>query len=333
MGILSVKNLLLTLVTIQSLTTNAERNSLRFKDLKIVCIGCSTGMGGSTVKYLSSNGAKVVACSRSIKKFDWISPDDLNESIFITTCDAADIQSFQNLLTFSLEKLNTITGLVYVPTFIPNEASVNRLKPFHKIHLNETLDWFDKQSNVDYKGYISAVHIFLDTLSKTGLGSVVSVSSITSQAPYLGSQHSILHYGAVKAAQEYAMKSFAKSYAHIPIRFNAIRPGWTDTPVLDSLGDFKKVLLDDASMRNPLLRVGTADEMGKTIAFLLSTEAAYITGVSIDVDGGQLLTNLLDGMLLGGLTEGAVEDAWTRWKPNKLFDLKTKTNRKAKKDL
>ena len=84
------------------------------------------------------------------------------------------------------------------------------------------MSYADKQFNIDYKGYIAAVRIFLDELSKTGRGSVVAISSIMTEIMFMGSFNQNLHYGAVKSAQDFATKNFAKSYAHIPIRFNTV---------------------------------------------------------------------------------------------------------------
>merc|ERR1712083_346461 len=108
----------------------------------------------------------------------------------------------------------------------------------------------------------------------------VAISSIATEIMFMGSFNQNLHYGAVKSAQDFATKNFAKSYAHIPIRFNTLSPGATDTPIFDSFGEeAKRALFDDCSMRTPMMRVGEPMEMAQSISFLLSKESGFITGV------------------------------------------------------
>lgn len=195
--------------------------STRFTDLKVVCLGCSTGIGRSTAEYLASEGAKVVACSRSAS-FEWIATGNFTDSIHPTKCDASSVESINDLLTFSVNTLGGITGLVYIPTYMGKYTDRNTNRPLQTLDLDYTLSYAEKQFNIDYKGFIAAVHIFLQELRKTGRGSVVAISSIASEIMMMGSFNQNLHYGAVKSAQNYAVRNLAKTYAHVPIRFNTV---------------------------------------------------------------------------------------------------------------
>jgi len=306
---------------------SGSSTSTRFNDLGVVCLGCSSGIGRSTAEYLAAGGAKVVACSRKTEKFEWISSGNFTASIYPTRCDAADIESMYELLRFSVDTLGAITGLVYVPTYLGDPSDPNTNKPLHAIDLDFTLSYADKQFAIDYKGYVAAVRIFLDELRKTERGSVVAISSIASEMSFIGSFNQNLNYGAVKNAQQYAMKSFAKTFAHIPIRFNSVSPGVTDTPTYDGFGaEIKKQLFNDFSLHIPMMRVADSVEMAQSVAFLLSNEARYITGVVLKVDGGFSLRSGLDGQTVGN-PEAVIEDVWRRWIVDPDFDLETKSMR------
>ncbi len=125
-------------------------------------------------------------------------------------------------------------------------------------------------------------------------GAIVNLSS--SSAKWSPTPEAAV-YAASKAAVLSITRSFASAYARIPIRVNAILPGITDTPMQD------KVLEEVAAIRGitvaeletgrlnavPLGRTSSPDECAGLVAFLLSGEAAYMTGQSINFTGGMLV--------------------------------------------
>jgi NAD(P)-dependent dehydrogenase (short-subunit alcohol dehydrogenase family) len=125
-------------------------------------------------------------------------------------------------------------------------------------------------------------------------GAIVNLSS--SSAKWSPTPEAAV-YAASKAAVLSVTRSFAAAYAKIPIRVNAVLPGITDTPMQD------KVLEEVAAIRGitvaeleagrldavPLGRTSSPDECAGLIAFLLSDEAAYMTGQSVNFTGGMLV--------------------------------------------
>lgn len=218
---MSTKALFVVAAVVFSLALSESQEPGRFSDLKVVCLGCSSGIGQATAEYLAAGGAGVVACSRSAT-FDWITTSNLSASIHTTKCDASDIESLKDLLTFSVQTLGEITGLVYVPTYMGSWSDPDSSRPIQRVDLEHVLTQADKQFNIDYKGFIASVHIFLKDLRETGRGSVVAISSIASELYLMGSFNQNLHYGAVKSAQNYAVRNLAKTYAHVPVRFNTV---------------------------------------------------------------------------------------------------------------
>ena len=98
------------------------------------------------------------------------------------------------------------------------------------------------------------------------------------------------HYGASKAGQLGFMRTVAMEVAGAGITVNAVLPGNIKTEGLGELGEEYERTMAAAI---PLKRLGTVDDVANTVVFLASDEAAYLTGVAIVVDGGQILPESL----------------------------------------
>ena len=112
-------------------------------------------------------------------------------------------------------------------------------------------------------------------------GSVVLVSSVAARRG-LPNHEAI---AAAKAGIEGLTLSAAASYARYQIRFNAVAPGLTKTPMTQSITDNPRSLEYSKSL-HPLGRIGEADDVSSAISWLLSVEQSWITGQIIHIDGG-----------------------------------------------
>jgi 3-oxoacyl-[acyl-carrier protein] reductase len=142
---------------------------------------------------------------------------------------------------------------------------------------------YDAMFDTNVKGTVFAVQACLPALARSGRGRVVIISSIT--GPITGMIGSA-HYGASKAAQLGFIRGAALELADSGVTVNAVLPGNIDTEGLAALGpDYRTAML--AAI--PLRRLGTGADIGHAVLFLASDEAAYITGQTLVVDGGQVL--------------------------------------------
>jgi NAD(P)-dependent dehydrogenase (short-subunit alcohol dehydrogenase family) len=117
-------------------------------------------------------------------------------------------------------------------------------------------------------------------MKKTGGGSIVNVSS---EAARFGG-HNLTHYAASKAAVNAATIGFAKELAPYNIRVNTVSPGIIDTDAQKNISNERRKTIEKSL---PFKRMGKPQEVAKTIAWLLSDEASYVSGSVISVSGAR----------------------------------------------
>jgi 3-oxoacyl-[acyl-carrier protein] reductase len=143
-------------------------------------------------------------------------------------------------------------------------------------------DW-DRIFAINVKGMFFMVKAVLPGMRERSYGRIVLTSSVT--GPLTG-YPGWAHYGATKAAMLGFMRSAALEVALQGITINAVLPGNVLTEGMQGMG---QEYIDKLAASIPMKRLGTPEEIGYAMLFLASDEAAYITGQTIVVDGGQLL--------------------------------------------
>jgi 3-oxoacyl-[acyl-carrier protein] reductase len=147
-----------------------------------------------------------------------------------------------------------------------------------------TEEHLDEILALNLKSAVLASQAVVPSMIERGIGAIVNVVSI---AGHTGGGPGVGAYAASKAALTAYTKSLAKELAPNGIRVNAVSPGVIDTP-------FHEVFSTPDMIRTfvttiPMGRVGTAAECATVVAFLASRAASYITGETIEVNGGQLM--------------------------------------------
>ncbi|MFF2777413.1 3-oxoacyl-ACP reductase FabG [Streptomyces sp. NPDC058052] len=156
----------------------------------------------------------------------------------------------------------------------------------------------DEVLAVNLRGSILAVRACLPAMERAGRGRVVLTSSITGPTTgYAGWSH----YGASKAGQLGFLRGAALELAPLGITVNAVLPGNVRTESLAALGE-EYVRAMTASI--PLGRIGEPADVAHAVAFLASDEAAFITGQTLTVDGGQTVPESLDAFSTASLPAG-----------------------------
>ena len=148
-------------------------------------------------------------------------------------------------------------------------------------------DW-DRVQKINVESMLIASKLILPIMVKQGGGNVIGVSSVAG-IRYLGFPH--LAYNVTKAAVIHFIRMLAQQYATQGIRANTIVPGLIDTPrvrrlATSSSADDVEKLRQARDKQVPMGRMGTPWEIATVATFLASSDAAYITGTEIVVDGG-----------------------------------------------
>jgi 3-oxoacyl-[acyl-carrier protein] reductase len=223
-----------------------------------VIVGGTTGIGASLCIIMAEASHQVFVYARNRHEL----PNHPN--IHFQELDIiAENPVFENLP-------DNISGLAYCPGSIS-------LLPFHRIKKQQFQDDF----NINVLGAIASIQACYNGLKANGNASVVLFSTVAVQTGM--SFHTSI--AASKGAIEGLTKSLAAEYASAGIRFNAIAPSLTDTPLAAKLlaSEEKK---EASNKRHPLGRYGTSEDIAAAAAFLLQDKATWITGQILGVDGG-----------------------------------------------
>ena len=159
----------------------------------------------------------------------------------------------------------------------------------HGTILDCTPEAWDFSMNLNVRAMYLMTRAFLPAMLKKGGGAIINMSSGASSVK--GAPNRCV-YGTTKAAVIGLTKSVAVDYIRQGIRCNAICPGTIQTPSLDDrINAFPDPVEARKNFiaRQPIGRLGTAEEIANLVLFLASDEASYITGTAISVDGGWTL--------------------------------------------
>jgi len=234
--------------------------------------GAAQGIGLACAQALAEDGCKVVLSD--IKENVHAAAATLGGSGYI--CDMGDTSQIAGMF----ERIEADIGPVSV---LVNNAGIALPGDF----LSYSLEDFGRVINVNLVGVFFATQRAANTMVAKGIhGSIVNMSSINAQVAI----PAIPAYCASKGGVNQLTKAAALSLAPHGIRVNAVGPGSIDTEMMAGVNANPEALAKVMS-RTPIGRVGTAREIGDTVAFLASDKASYITGETIYVDGGRLGLN------------------------------------------
>jgi 3-oxoacyl-[acyl-carrier protein] reductase len=253
----------------------------------VVVTGGTRGIGKGIASVFARNGAKVLITGRDSDTAR-AAAEELHAraaaagppgEVSFVLADVSSREDCRRMAAVAQERLGGIDVLCANAGIFPDA----RIEDMTEEDLDQVL-------GVNLKGTVLAVQACLPALAASGRGRVILTSSIT--GPITGFP-GWTHYGASKAGQLGFMRTAAIELAPKGITVNAVLPGNIATEGLAGLGD------DYASGMTaaiPMRRLGTVDEIGYAALFLATDEAAYITGQSIVVDGGQVLPESPDAV-------------------------------------
>lgn len=243
---------------------------MKFKDKIVLITGSSRGVGRATALEFVKEGATVIVnYSNSEDKANAL----VNEIIKIGSksiaikCDVSDENQVKNMIEEIISKFGKLDILVN------NAAIVFDVPLFEK-----TIDQWQQTMAVNLIGsFLCAKYSYKYLLeSKGNIVNVCSTSGYSSFSPPSAD------YDASKVSLMSLTKNLAKELAPI-VRVNGVAPGWIDTDMNEEL---PKDYLEEEIKKTLIGRMARPEEIAKTILFLASDDASYLTGSIIFVDGG-----------------------------------------------
>lgn len=244
----------------------------RLKGKTAVITGCNRGIGKAILERLASEGANIIACTRTIT-------EDLKQE-YASICNTNNVTIHPIILDMSKEESvknasKEILALKKPIDILVNNAGIASFNGLLRTNMSEMKDIF----LVNYFSVVLFTQQLLMPLVRAKGASIVNIASVAALDAPVGN----VSYGASKAALITMSKSISKELASSKIRVNCIAPGYIDTDMNNSISSsFQSSVNQNITLK----RLGLTDEVANTVLFLASDDASYITGQTIRVDGG-----------------------------------------------
>ena len=227
---------------------------------KAIVFGGTSGIGLATTQQLAAAGAEVIAISRDPSK-----AGDVPDNVTLKACDVRD----RDALSALFAECAPFDILISSATGGSRAAG-----PFLEMDMDGFQASFDK-----LWGYANIIRFGAEHLSENG--AIVVVSGTPARNPKPGQ----IALSAVGAAVEALSRNIANEIA--PRRINVVSPGFIDTPIMPLEGKEREDTYKGLTADHAIKRAGTSDEVAQAIVFAVQND--FVTGTTIDVDGGWLL--------------------------------------------
>ena len=243
-----------------------------------IVTGGGTGIGAACATRLAQDGMNVTICGRTESTLtgvvDRIKAGGASGQIRHQVTDVTVESDVAALVANHVEAFGGLNG------FVANAGGGGGMGPYHLLDTDEFL----RVLHLNVLGTMLSVKYSAAHMVAAGGGSFIGMSSLAGHIPHpmFGA------YCVSKAGIEEMMRNAANEYGETKVRFNAIRPGFISTEIMEGIPR-ESAVYDSYIVNTPLNDVGEPEDVANLAAFLLSDEARWITGTTINVDGGHHL--------------------------------------------
>jgi len=253
---------------------------MKLKDEVAIVTGAGRGIGSSIAINLAKEGANVVVNYHTSEQGAKRVAKEIERSgqkVLLFQADVSKSDKVNRMVKATLDAFGRVDILV-------NNAGIAPFIPF--LELSEEV--WDKTIDTNLKGAFLCSQAVAKVMVKQKRGKIINITSVVAEA----GQGYLAHYGASKAGMNSLTKSMATELGPHGINVVAVGPG----PIaikrnLKRIPNFREVV----AKRLPLRKAGEAEDIAKTVVFLASKDANFITGQILYADGGQLAQLLGSG--------------------------------------
>lgn len=232
--------------------------------------GASGGIGGAIATVLHTAGATVGLSGTRVEPLEALAAR-LGERAHVLPCNLSDPDAVDALPKQAIEVMGSVDILV-------NNAGITRDQIFMRMSDDEWQSVLD----VNLTATMRLCRGVMRPMMKARWGRIINVSSIVGATGNPGQAN----YAASKAGMVGMTKSIAYEVASRGITANAVAPGFIATAMTDKLTEDQK---DKINGQIPAARMGNPEEIAAAVLYLASTEAGYVTGTTIHVNGGMAM--------------------------------------------
>ena len=233
----------------------------------IIVTGATGGIGSSIVKKLSENGANIIASGTKVDKLEDLKKKFNN--LKILPFDISQNDKVENFIEQASQELGGNLDCIINNAGVTNDNLAIRM----------TLDEWKKVIDLNLTSTFLMCKYAIKKMLKNKRGKIVNIASVVGHTGNIGQSN----YTASKAGLIAMSKSLALEYAKKNININCISPGFIKTAMTDKIDEkFKEIIVS----KIPSARLGEPHDIANAVLFLASSDADYINGETLHVNGG-----------------------------------------------
>ena len=243
---------------------------LSLKNKTALVTGASGAIGGSIAKKLLLLGANVIITGTNKKKIDDLRKE-LGPKSLSLIADLSKDKEIEDLYDQSIKKFKSIDILI-------NNAGTNK----DALSIRMTKEQWDEVININLSATFKLSQLVIKSMMKQKWGRIIGISSIIG----IGGNAGQANYAASKAGMIALHKSLALEFASRGITVNCIAPGFIESPMTEVLSNEQKEIM---LKKIPVGNIGKPNDIANCVAFLTDEKASFITGSTVNINGGMLM--------------------------------------------